>query len=174
MADNLIGALKQEIDPEVWVEKYGDSLYRYALSRLRQQELAEEKVQETFLAALHAKDRFQGRASEKTWLFSILKHKIIDHLRKTTRERPFNYTISQEASNGGLLNRCRAWIPEKSDWESTPPMLWNKRNFLTRCSAVYQKCQNGWRRHLSSGNSEDLKERKSVISWGFQPQISES
>jgi RNA polymerase sigma-70 factor (ECF subfamily) len=136
MAGNLIGALKQEIDPEIWVEKYGDSLYRYALSRLRQQELAEEKVQETFLAALHAKDRFQGRASEKTWLFSILKHKIIDHLRKTTRERPFNYTISQEASIGGLLNRCRAWIPEKSDWEYNPSNALEQKEFfdtLQRC-----------------------------------------
>jgi len=75
-------------DPSTWVEKYGDYLYRNAMLRLRDRELAEEAVQETFLAALSARSRFSGRSTEKTWLVGILKHKIIDALRKLSREVP--------------------------------------------------------------------------------------
>ncbi|MDZ4262508.1 MAG: sigma-70 family RNA polymerase sigma factor [Pseudomonadota bacterium] len=75
-------------DPNLWPDRYGDILYRHALFRLRDPMAAEEMVQETFLAALQARDRFAGNSSEKTWLVGILKHKIIDHLRKAIRERP--------------------------------------------------------------------------------------
>jgi RNA polymerase sigma-70 factor (ECF subfamily) len=73
-------------DPESWVEKYADYLYRYALSRLREKRLAEDMVQETFLAALKSQSSFAGQSSEKTWLVGILKNKIMDHFRKSYRE----------------------------------------------------------------------------------------
>jgi len=44
--------------------------------------IAEDLVQETFLSAIRAKDSFKGESTEKTWLVSILKNKIIDHYRK--------------------------------------------------------------------------------------------
>lgn len=75
-------------DPNHWPDLYGDTLYRHALFRLRDPMAAEEMVQETFLAALQARDRFAGNSSEKTWLIAILKFKIIDHIRKAVRERP--------------------------------------------------------------------------------------
>lgn len=80
-------------DPGLWPDLYGDILYRHALFRLREPMAAEEVVQETFLAALQSRDRFAGNASEKTWLIAILKHKIIDHLRKAVRERPFDEEV---------------------------------------------------------------------------------
>ncbi len=75
-------------DPNTWPDQYGDVLYRHAYFRLRDAMQAEEMVQETFLAALKSSDRFAGKSSEKTWLVGILKHKIIDHIRKAVRERP--------------------------------------------------------------------------------------
>lgn len=65
----------QRLDPEVWVDEYGDYLFRYALSRIHDPEFAEDLVQETFLAALHAKEGFTGDSSERTWLTWILKYK---------------------------------------------------------------------------------------------------
>ncbi len=65
MKDHSPKTLKHEIDPELWVEKHGDALFLYALLRLRDPAVAEEVVQETFLAALRAKERFQGRSSER-------------------------------------------------------------------------------------------------------------
>ena len=73
-------------DPEQWVDLYGNYLYRFALGRMRNPEEAQNAVQETFLAALTACKNFAGKSSERTWLISILKHKIIDHFRKNYRE----------------------------------------------------------------------------------------
>jgi RNA polymerase sigma-70 factor (ECF subfamily) len=75
--------------PEQWLAEHGDALYRYAWFRLQDAALAEDLVQETLLAALQSQDGFAGRSSERTWLTSILKNKLIDHLRKYSREQPF-------------------------------------------------------------------------------------
>ena len=75
-------------DPATWVDQHGNYLFRYAMMRLRNKDMAENIVQETFLAALKGRGSFSGRSSERTWMVGILKHKIIDHYRKDFRERP--------------------------------------------------------------------------------------
>lgn len=72
-------------DASVWVDEYGDSLYRYALSRLRDSEASEEVVQQTFLAGLEHQDQFSGAGSQQGWLMGILKRKIIDFVRQRNR-----------------------------------------------------------------------------------------
>ncbi|TWU40239.1 RNA polymerase sigma factor SigM [Novipirellula aureliae] len=72
-------------DASVWVDEYGDSLYRYALSRLRDPEASEEVVQQTFLAGLEHQDQFSGAGSQQGWLMGILKRKIIDFVRQRNR-----------------------------------------------------------------------------------------
>lgn len=67
--------------PQQWVSKYADYLYAYSIARINDAEMAQDLVQETFLAALEKLDKFEGRSSEKTWLTSILKYKIIDIYR---------------------------------------------------------------------------------------------
>lgn len=77
----------QGLDPNKWVDLYGDYLYNFAITRIYDKELAHDLVQETFLSAVRAKDGFLGKSSEKTWLTSILKRKIIDHYRKNSRNK---------------------------------------------------------------------------------------
>src|SRR5665647_2990100 len=60
-------------------------LLRVAQLQLRERDQAEDIVQETLLAALEAQDKFAGKSSIKTWLTGILKHKIIDAIRKKAR-----------------------------------------------------------------------------------------
>lgn len=72
-----------------WVDEHGDCLFRYALARVRNPEVAEDLVQETFLAAVRGYEKFGGRSSVRSWLCGILKHKIIDHYRKSSRETSF-------------------------------------------------------------------------------------
>ncbi|WDQ17168.1 sigma-70 family RNA polymerase sigma factor [Rhodopirellula sp. P2] len=72
-------------DPSAWVNEYGDALFRYALSRLRNPEFAEEVVQQTFLAGLEHQDQFSGVGSQQGWLMGILKRKIIDFVRQRNR-----------------------------------------------------------------------------------------
>ncbi len=92
--------MAQLSDPQDWVEKHGDYLFRIALLRVRDDVVAEDVVQETLLAALQARGRFEGQSSERTWLVGILKHKIIDHFRKASREqaRPEGDDIEREVN----------------------------------------------------------------------------
>jgi RNA polymerase sigma-70 factor (ECF subfamily) len=91
-----------------WLTAHGDYLFNFAVGQLRDPAAAEDVVQETFLAALKARDRFSGRSSDRTWLVGILRHKIYDHLRKVCRERPVRTSESrarqdQEAWDDSLL-----------------------------------------------------------------------
>lgn len=71
--------------PAEWPARFGDELYRFALSRVSDAEAAEELVQETFLSALANLATFRAEASERTWLFVILRRKIIDYYRRQAR-----------------------------------------------------------------------------------------
>ena len=75
-------------DPQQWLARFGDELYRFALGRVADADTAAELVQDTFVNALGALASFRGQASERTWLFVILKRKIIDHYRREARS-PF-------------------------------------------------------------------------------------
>lgn len=70
------------IDPNQWVDLYSDYLYNYTIVRVNDAEVAKDLISETFLAGLKSMANFKGEASERTWLISILKRKIIDHYRK--------------------------------------------------------------------------------------------
>jgi RNA polymerase sigma factor (sigma-70 family) len=75
MATNLI-------DPTRWVDKYSDYLFNYTIVRVNDRDLANDLISETFLAGLKSMKNFKGEATERTWLISILKRKIIDHYRR--------------------------------------------------------------------------------------------
>jgi RNA polymerase sigma-70 factor (ECF subfamily) len=75
------------IDP-VELQKHRPQLLRFAMLQLRNATSAEDVVQETLLAALQAGGTFAGQSSVRTWLVGILKHKIIDAIRKQSREQP--------------------------------------------------------------------------------------
>lgn len=76
-----IKAHHKGLDPHRWVSNYADYLYTFAVFRINDEELAQDLVQETFLAALQRVEKFEGRCTEKTWLTAILKNKIIDVYR---------------------------------------------------------------------------------------------
>jgi RNA polymerase sigma-70 factor (TIGR02943 family) len=73
------------LNPKQWVEQYGDKLFSFAYLRLKNRQIAEDIVQETLIAALAAATHFRGECQEKTWLFSILHHKILDYFKKTKK-----------------------------------------------------------------------------------------
>lgn len=70
------------LEPAKWVDKHADFLYNYAASRINSSEAARDLVQDVFLAALERVSSFEGRSTERTWLTSILRNKIIDIYRK--------------------------------------------------------------------------------------------
>lgn len=86
------------LEPQLWLARFGDELYRYALGRVAESAAAEELVQDTFLSALEAQTTFRGQTSERTRLFVILKRKIIDYYRRQARSPfvPLDLTPKQQ------------------------------------------------------------------------------
>ncbi len=68
-------------DLSKWVNEFTSDLYNWALYKTSSKTIAEDLIQETFLAAAEKISTFRESSSPKTWLFSILNHKIIDHYR---------------------------------------------------------------------------------------------
>ena len=117
------------VNPQIWVKEYRDSLFKYAVSRLRDVDLAEEKIQETFLAALQSCKNFQGLASEKTWLISILKRKICDHFRRINRDRQINVK-SLVCLRDDVLDSKRMSAVGSCIWFPDPSMVYEQKEFL--------------------------------------------
>lgn len=70
-------------------EKYHQDLFQFLFYMVKNREQAEDLVQEVYIRVLKAYEKFEGRSSEKTWLFSIARHVAIDWFRKqkTIRKR---------------------------------------------------------------------------------------
>jgi RNA polymerase sigma-70 factor (TIGR02943 family) len=97
---------EHEINPNKWIDLYSDYLFNYTITRVNDRDLAQDIVQDTFLAGLKSMKNFKGEASERTWLISILKRKIIDHYRKTNSNKgkaEVRITYSDDESEGDWL-----------------------------------------------------------------------
>lgn len=103
-----------------WVESHGDYLFNFAIGQVCDTNVAEDLVQETFLAALKSQNNFSGRCSERTWLVSILRHRLYDHLRKTCRERAVRAEPLPSHEDGEAFDESMLWIHQIAV-ESTSP-----------------------------------------------------
>jgi len=114
-------------------------LLRYASLQLRDRDAAEDAVQETLAGALQARERFSGASSLRTWLTGILKHKIIDHVRKQSREQPLTMGGDDDRSEAeaidSLFHADGHWREPPSDWGDPHKALQNKA-FL----AAFEQC----------------------------------
>lgn len=109
--------VQRVFDPEGWSEQHGAYLLGYALRYARDRCVAQDLVQETWLAAWEARGRFAGQSSERTWLIGILRHKVIDYIRKVPRERRLF-----DASNDRLDLPAPA---DDSAWPMVTPAVWS-------------------------------------------------
>jgi RNA polymerase sigma-70 factor (TIGR02943 family) len=108
------------LDPQTWIQRHGDYLYRYAISRVRRGEAAEDLVQETLLAAWRGRKNYQGRASERSWLSAILKRKVIDWIRSSVRARNRNEQQTDDVFDQ-LFTRSGQWRAKPTEWEQGTP-----------------------------------------------------
>jgi len=126
--------IKLKVNPVEWIEEYGNYLLRYALCYVRGQEVAEDLVQETFLAALQSQGSFAGKSTEKTWLVGILKHKLIDHYRKTSRYSQLEDNVEINSVKDGFVRTGRwtgFWNPgsEPQGWHLNPACTAERQAF---------------------------------------------
>lgn len=99
-----------QLDPNKWITLYADYLFNYTIVRVNDRETAQDLVQETFFAGLKSMENFKGEASERTWLISILKRKIIDYYRKINSKKGqaevrINYNADTESEGDWLEER---------------------------------------------------------------------
>src|SRR6185295_1319207 len=107
-------------------------LLRVARLQLRDSALAEDVVQDTLAAALAAQGGFTGKSSVKTWLTGILKHKIVDAIRKKQREPVAASSLDDEADLEdfeGLFKVTGGWQAPPADW-GDPEQALNQRQFF--------------------------------------------
>lgn len=132
----------RQINPNKWIDLYSDYLFNYTITRVKDRETAQDLVQDTFFAGLKSMKNFKGEASERTWLISILKRKIIDYYRKINSKKgraevrvnfsqdsdeegnwlekrvadPFDKTAEDTIENSELglaIHKCLSKLPEK-------------------------------------------------------------
>lgn len=129
---------KETPKPEQWVTEHADYLYAFALKRLQDPELCKDLVQDTFMSAIKSLSQFQGSSSERTWLTSILKNKIMDVYRKKFKEVAFIDGLSKEQQNDNFFERNGHWKQQyqPQNWRvEETDYLENKelKSILERC-----------------------------------------
>jgi RNA polymerase sigma-70 factor (ECF subfamily) len=126
--------------PETWLEQHGNALFRFALLRLRDAQKAEEVVQDTLVAALQARARYNGDATVRTWLIGILKHKIIDQFRHEAREAPLESSGLPSAEDDPFAEED--YFDAKGNWRERLAEWGNPEDTLERSQmmAILQRC----------------------------------
>ena len=101
------------------IESHRPYLLRYALSQLRDAQLAEEAVQEALVSALESVASFRGKSTLRTWLTSILRFKVVDLQRRAIAERR-----AVDSGGAGAADEDRAWeervFDETGHWRQAP------------------------------------------------------
>lgn len=124
---------------EALLAQHRPVLFRYALLQLHNDELADDVVQETLLAAWQSAASFEGKAGYRTWLIGILKHKIADHWRRNppevvTSEMEF---ADCDAEKDDFFTNDGHWIDGPSTWHDPEAALKQQEFWL-----IYETCQN--------------------------------
>ena len=118
------------------VERERPYLLRYASLQLRDAHAAEDAVQETLLAALAGEAGFGERASLRTWLTGILKHKIVDAIRRQAREPVVSaYADEEPGEIDELFSERGHWNERPAAWGDPDGALEQAQFFraLERC-----------------------------------------
>jgi len=134
-----------QLDAKKWVNEYSDMLYRYALPRVNDSEVAKDIVQDTFLAAWRNYDNFKGEISEKNWLFTILKNKIIDHFRKASTR--LTDSLPNIADGDPYFDNEEHWtaVSAPQNWNADTDSVIDRKQFyevLAKCKSMLKEIQN--------------------------------
>jgi len=153
-----------------WVNSYTDGMYSWAFHKVSDAELAQDLVQDTFLAAAEKIDGFKGDSSPKTWLFSILNNKIVDVYRKKSN-KPItieNQSFSKFFDDSGSWNKEH----QPKEWNNEEGNLLDNSDF----QKILQKCLNAlpekWSmcvklKYLSGKKGEEICQEVGITTTNF-------
>lgn len=125
---------------ENWFREYSDELFTWAIHKTSSRETAEDLVQETFLSATKGFNGFKNNSNPKTWLFSILNNKIVDHYRAKARSLQVDslkVEIKAQNLTGSFFDAHSNWKLKGDQilWEEEMHILDNPdfRKIMTNC-----------------------------------------
>jgi RNA polymerase sigma-70 factor (ECF subfamily) len=122
----LVQALlrKDERAAEQLLARYGGAMTRLAASLVGSGAVADEVVQETWIAVLRGVDRFEGRSSLKTWIFSILANIAKTQAQRERRTVPLSSfevdDVDEPVVDASLFRSDGHWISAPSRWSELP------------------------------------------------------
>jgi RNA polymerase sigma-70 factor (ECF subfamily) len=116
-------------DFAIQVERLRPQLLRFARAQLRNDAWAEDAVSESLLAALEKPQSFGGQSQLKTWLVGILKHKVVDQLRRHTREATILVDEDGEDLDESLFAADGHWRNAPQDW-GDPDAACSRKQFF--------------------------------------------
>jgi RNA polymerase sigma-70 factor (TIGR02943 family) len=133
-----------------WVELYSDSMYSWAFYKTSSKETAEDLVQETFMAAIQAFEKFERKSNPKTWLFAILNNKITDHYRRQIKNPTLSERQQSETGEHSLFDHLfdseRQWRKEErpKPWQDESENILDNAEFNKVLQNCLGKLPNTW------------------------------
>lgn len=158
---------------EQWVDEYTSYLLRWAHYKTSSPEVAEDLVQDTFLSAIQSFSKFNNNSTPRTWLMSILNHKIMDYFRRTgTKMARLKEESAVEAADA-LFSADERWVAGtgNTDWEEDANLLDNKEfnKLLKHC---LEELPGKWRqitedKYLLEKKSEEICQEYGITTTNY-------
>jgi RNA polymerase sigma factor (sigma-70 family) len=153
----------ENINTEQLVEEQADYLFQFAMSKIRNRDLALDFVQDTMLISLEKLEQFEGRSSLRTWMTTILNRKIIDYWRKEKRTQG-NVDITESENSTFLAS------PHLTPKD--PHQLSEEAEKHTILDICIDKLPENWREILHAKfydekNGEEISKEFSITSSNF-------
>ncbi len=160
--EDIMDISKPATTVKCWVDLYSDKMYSWALHKTNSKEIAEDLVQDTFLAAFQSISKFEGKSEPKTWLFAILNNKIAEHFRKQF----CNPTVLESQPGSSLFDTQfdanDQWIKEQrpKEWRDEQANLLDDVAFVKVLQACMSKLPGNW---MAAIQLKYLEEKKGEL-----------
>lgn len=167
--DDTPRATIDEEEARSWLADHGDALYRYALGRVRQAQLAEDLVQDTLLAAWRGRASFGNRSAIRTWLTGILRHKILDHWRRSRRWRNASDLLGPDETTDELFDRLHRWRGDAQPQQWDPVATSERGDLRAALSACMDRLPTRLRQLFVLAEVEEEDRVELAARFGFTP-----
>jgi len=162
--------LKEKVSE--WVNTYTDDMYRYAFSQVSNQEMAEDIVQNVFVAAIESLDKLGNVDSPKSWLFSVLRNKISDHHRLSYRNQFDKKSMHINGTEGNHFDKLGDWFADSTveAWDFDEHSLLDNNEFNSILNSCLEALPSNWNTAIKLKFLEQQEGQKICSTLGISPQ----
>lgn len=134
------GSAQASLQDAAFLASLRQQMVKFATLQMNDRDLAEDAVQEALVAALKKADSFAGRAALKTWVFAILKNKIIDIFRQRKRQVNVSELIEDNQPLADAFSARGFWKPQRrpKNWGDTTDAVEDSQFWV-----VFETCLDG-------------------------------